>query len=59
MIYGVANNVKTTDFDFDLGQAPFLARGEGEDNGWYLYAVSSYYGINKKLKSWATRRSWP
>lgn len=50
MIYGVANNVKTTDFDFDLGQAPFLARGEGEDNGWYLYAVSSYYGINKKLE---------
>ena len=29
MIYGVATTVKTTDFDFDLGQAPFLGERRG------------------------------
>lgn len=50
MFYGLSNNVKTDEYDFEVGMAPFLAQGDGQDNGWYLYSISSYFGINKKLE---------
>lgn len=50
MYYGLSSNVNSSDFDFEVGQAPFLTSGGSEESGWYLYAVSSYYGLNKRLE---------
>lgn len=50
MYYGLSSNVNSSDFDFEVGQAPFLTSGESEESGWYLYSVSAYYGLNKKLE---------
>lgn len=50
MYYSVGSAMSQDDCDFDLGQAPFLAKGNGEENGWYQYSTSAYYGINKELE---------
>lgn len=50
MLYGMGNDIDSTAYSFELGQAPFFTQGDGEDNAWYMYAVSSYYGISKRLE---------
>ncbi|WP_080797935.1 extracellular solute-binding protein [Arabiibacter massiliensis] len=50
MCYGLSSSVSANDFDFEAGVAPFLAKGEGQENAWYFYWTSGLYGINKKLE---------